>query len=62
MKSCEIDVIKGPNADNSNFIDVGRIEILSIKPEGLFFVLTVRRSKHITIENYEDASRYTESE
>ncbi|XP_055324800.1 uncharacterized protein LOC129579147 [Sitodiplosis mosellana] len=53
LKECEIDVIKGPSPENPDFLLVSRIEILQVKAEGLNFVLTIRRNKNLTIENYE---------
>lgn len=60
MHPCEIDVIKGPSPENSDFLLIGRIEILSIKADGLYFVLTVRRNKNLTVENYDGSSQHTE--
>lgn len=60
MHPCEIDVIKGPSPENADFLLVSRVEILSIKADGLYFILTVRRNKNLTIENYETGSQYTE--
>lgn len=53
LKECEIDVIKGPSPENPDFLLVSRIEILQVKAEGLFFILTIRRNKNLTVENYE---------
>lgn len=53
IRECEIDIIKGPSPDNPDFLLISRIEILNVKAEGLFFVITLRRNKNLTVENYE---------
>lgn len=60
----EIDVIKGVSPENSEFLVVARLEILSKKvdTENEYIVLTVRRNKNLTIENYPDAARYKDVE
>ncbi|XP_031620909.1 uncharacterized protein LOC116339272 [Contarinia nasturtii] len=50
---CEIDIVKGPSPENDKFLLVNRIEILQVTSEGSFFVITIRRQKNLTIENYE---------
>lgn len=53
-------MIKGVSTDNSEFLVVGRIEILAKKFDvnKNAVILTIRRNKNLTIENYED-SKYT---
>lgn len=53
-------MIKGVSTDNSEFLVVGRIEILAKRFDvnKNAVILTVRRNKNLTIENYAD-SRYT---
>lgn len=50
----EVDVIKGINVNNPNFLTVGRVEVLSVKPKGESFLVKLRKSKSLTIENYQD--------
>lgn len=48
----EIDLIKGPDPKNSNFIIVARLEVISMKPAEESIVIKVRRYKSLTIEPY----------
>lgn len=48
----EIDLIKGPDPKNSNFIIVSRLEVISIKPEEESIAVKIRRYKSLTIEAY----------
>ncbi|CAG9760910.1 unnamed protein product [Ceutorhynchus assimilis] len=50
----EIDVIKGPDLKNPNFIIVARVEILSIKAAEESINIKVRRCKSLLIEAYEN--------
>jgi hypothetical protein len=50
-----IDLIKGRNAENQDFLDVVRVEVVSVPDFGTGkgrIRPTVRRSKKMTIENY----------
>lgn len=58
LNECEIDVIKGNSPENNDFLIVGRIEILSVKADGLKFIVTVRRFKNLAIENYESGGKF----
>lgn len=53
LKECEIDIIRGPSPENPDFLLVSRIEILQVEAKNLIFVLTIRRNKSLTIENYD---------
>lgn len=50
-------MIKEVSPDNENFLIVGRIEILSKKfnENSQQVLVTMRRNKNLTIENYSDA-------
>ncbi|XP_066154901.1 mitochondrial transcription rescue factor 1 [Euwallacea fornicatus] len=48
----EIDLIKGPDLKNPNFIDVARVEILSLKPKEESIQIKIRRYKSLNIEAY----------
>lgn len=50
----EIDVIKGTNPNNPNFLTVARVEILSATNKGETINVKLRRCKTLTIDNYED--------
>lgn len=50
----EIDVIRGPNPNNPNFLTVARVEILSAKEKEDSISVKLRRSKSLTVENYDE--------
>lgn len=52
QESDEIDLFKGPDPKNSNFIIVSRLEVISIKPEEESIAIKIRRYKSLTIEAY----------
>lgn len=54
----EIDVIKGVNVMNPDFLTVARIEILSAEVEGDKIELKIRRNKSLTIDNYGGTNSY----
>jgi hypothetical protein len=55
----EIDIIKGVSVSNPNFLTVARVEILGITDKHEVITLKIRRSKSLTIENYDNASTPT---
>ncbi|XP_066260904.1 mitochondrial transcription rescue factor 1 [Euwallacea similis] len=52
QKGDEIDLIKGPDLKNPNFINVARVEILSLKPKEESIEIKIRRCKSLNIEAY----------
>lgn len=48
----EVDLLKGPDLKNPNFMTVARVEVLSIKPIGDSISVKVRRYKSLTVEAY----------
>lgn len=50
----EIDVIKGPDVSNPNFVTVARVEILSVKAKDETIVVKIRRCKSLSVEAYDD--------
>ncbi|KAJ8910682.1 hypothetical protein NQ315_015390 [Exocentrus adspersus] len=56
----EIDVIKGSSINNKEFLNVARVEILSAIGNDENIAVKVRRSKVLTIENYEGQNRWEE--
>ncbi|CAH1375778.1 unnamed protein product [Tenebrio molitor] len=55
----EIDIIKGVSVSNPDFLTVARVEILGITDKHEVITLKIRRSKSLTIENYDNASTPT---
>lgn len=52
----EIDVIKGQSQMNPDHLVIQRVEILGVKPkdDGEGLIVSLRRHKSLTVENYED--------
>ncbi|KAF2886714.1 hypothetical protein ILUMI_19459 [Ignelater luminosus] len=50
----EIDIIKSVSDSNPNFLIVGRVEVLDVKPRNEGYAVRLRRCKSLTIENYEE--------
>ncbi|RZB39938.1 hypothetical protein BDFB_007940 [Asbolus verrucosus] len=50
----EIDIVKGVDVNNSNFLTVARVEILAVSEKGDNLAVKVRRCKSLTVENYEE--------
>jgi len=50
----EIDLVKGPDLKNPNFINVARVEVLSVKPgeDEESISVKIRRCKSLTVESY----------
>ncbi|XP_072377476.1 mitochondrial transcription rescue factor 1 [Diabrotica undecimpunctata] len=58
----ELDVIKGKQTTNSDFLTISRIVLLGIKAEEDIIKLKLRRHKSLTVENYEGRDAWTQSE
>lgn len=50
----EIDVVKGPAGENADLLSVARVEIVSISEKGDGYIVKIRRSRELTIENYDN--------
>ncbi|XP_060527466.1 mitochondrial transcription rescue factor 1 [Cylas formicarius] len=48
----ELDIIKGPDPKNDQFLIVSRVEILGISPREEGLTIKVKRCKSLTVENY----------
>ncbi|XP_076265164.1 mitochondrial transcription rescue factor 1 [Rhynchophorus ferrugineus] len=49
----EIDIVKGPDVRNPNFITVARVEILTLKAKEESIAVKIRRCKSLSIEAYD---------
>ncbi|KAJ8966280.1 hypothetical protein NQ314_003632 [Rhamnusium bicolor] len=54
----EIDVIKGVNMNNPEFLTVARVEVLSAIGQEESISVKLRRCKSLTVENYKDKNRW----
>ncbi|XP_018562660.1 uncharacterized protein C6orf203 homolog [Anoplophora glabripennis] len=54
----EIDIIKGNNVNNKDFLMVARVEILSAIGKEESISVKLRRCKSLTVENYEGKNRW----
>lgn len=50
----EIDIVKGPVGGNTDLLSVARVEVLSVSEKGDSYVVKLRRSKDLTIANYDN--------
>lgn len=50
----EVDLVKGPSPQNSDFLLVSRIEILSVKFDDNELEVKLRKFKNLLINNYEN--------
>ncbi|XP_030753202.1 uncharacterized protein C6orf203 homolog [Sitophilus oryzae] len=48
----EIDLIKGPDLRNPNFVNIARLEILKITPKEETISVRMRRCKSLSVESY----------
>lgn len=56
----EIDIIKGSSINNKDFLTVARVEILTVTPRDENINVKLRRSKSLTVENYDGNNRFEE--